>query len=196
MNPKDIANTFNKQFINTIPHKTNTTNRKITRKILRLHATHIHITTDLVQAAINNSKNNNSTGPDNINIKHLKHIGKLGLKYLTNIYNAALNNNTIPHVSKLTNIIHVPKPNKDINIGTLYRPISLLSVNTKTLKKVILPYITQNIPNIKTQHGFKTKHSTNTALHNINNTVATCFQQTHPTHTHYRSSIRHEQSTH
>ena len=32
INPKDIANAFNKQFINTIPRKTNTTNRKITGK--------------------------------------------------------------------------------------------------------------------------------------------------------------------
>ena len=45
---------------------------------------------------------------------------------------------------------------------------------------MILPYITQNIPNITTQHGFKTKHSTNTALHNINNTVATGFIQPIP----------------
>ena len=49
---------------------------------------------------------------------------------------------------------------------------------------MILPYITQNIPNITTQHGFKTKHSTNTALHNINNTAATGFNQPIPlTHT-------------
>ena len=39
------------------------------RKILRLHPTQIHITTEQVQAAIKGSKNNNSTGPDNINIK-------------------------------------------------------------------------------------------------------------------------------
>ena len=45
---------------------------------------------------------------------------------------------------------------------------------------MILSYITQNIPNITTQHGFKTKHSTNTALHNINNTVATGFNQPIP----------------
>ena len=45
---------------------------------------------------------------------------------------------------------------------------------------MILPYITHNIPNITTQHGFKTKHLTNTALHNINNTVATCFNQPIP----------------
>ena len=59
-------------------------------------------------------------------------------------------------------------------------PISLLYVIAKTLEKVIFPYITQNIPNITTQHGFKTKHSTNTALHNINNTVATGFNQPIP----------------
>ena len=76
--------------------------------------------------------------------------------------------------------MHIPKPNKDINIGTSYRPLSLLSVIAKTLEMVILPYITQTIPNITTQHGFKTKHSTNTALHNINNTVATGFNQPIP----------------
>ena len=148
-----------------------------TGKYSRPHPTHIHITTDQVQAAINNSKNNNSTEPNNINIKHLKHIGKLGQKYLTNIYNATLNDNKIPQVWKLAKIIPVPKPNKDINIGTSYRPISILSVIAKTLEKLILPDKTQNIPNITTQHGFKTKHSTNTALHTINNTVATGFNQ-------------------
>ena len=80
INPKDIASALNKHFVNTIPHKTNTTNRKITRKILRLHPSQIPITTEQVQSAIKRSKNNNSTGPDNINIKHLKHIGKLRLK--------------------------------------------------------------------------------------------------------------------
>ena len=59
INPKDIASAFNKQFINTIPHKTNTTNRKNTRKVLRLQPTQINIKTEQVQAAIKNSKNNN-----------------------------------------------------------------------------------------------------------------------------------------
>ena len=60
INPKDIASAFNKQFINTILHKTNTTNNKITRKVLRLQQTQIHSTTEQVQAAIKSSKNNNS----------------------------------------------------------------------------------------------------------------------------------------
>ena len=33
------------------------------------------------------------------------------------------------------------------------------------------------MPHITTQHGYKIKHSTDTALHNINNTIATVFNQ-------------------
>ena len=47
----------------------------------------------------------------------------------------ALNNNIIPHTWKLANIVPIPKPNKDIDKGTSYRPISLLSVIAKTLEK-------------------------------------------------------------
>ena len=46
---------------------------------------------------------------------------------------------------KLANIIPIPKPNKDTNMGTSYRPISLLSVVAKTLDKCLLLYITANI---------------------------------------------------
>ena len=135
--------------------------------------------------------------PDKVNIRHLKHTGPLGLAYRTNMYNISLNNNIIPHTWKLANIIPIPKPNKDMNIGTSYRPISLLSVIAITLEKTLLPYITNNIPHISTQHGFKSNHSTSTALHNINNTIATGMNQNKPpkqtTRKHTHSSTRHEQ---
>ena len=63
---------------------------------------------------------------DKVNIRQLKHIGPLGLAYLTNMYNI------IPHTWKLANIIPIPKPNKYMNICTSYRPMSLLSVIAKT----------------------------------------------------------------
>ena len=37
------------------------------------------------QEAIKQSKNNNSQGPDKLNIRHLKHIGPLGLAFLTSL---------------------------------------------------------------------------------------------------------------
>ena len=47
----------------------------------------------------------------------------------------------------------------------------------KTLENTLIPYI---IYNISTQHGFKSNQSTSTALHNINNTIATGFNQNKP----------------
>ena len=175
-----IANSFNKQFTNTVPHTSNKTNRKIDKQVHKLPKTTFILTTSEISAAIRNSKNNNSTGPDGISIRHLKHIGPLGLTYLTNTFNLALNTNTIPHMWKLANIIPILKPDKDHYTGTSFRPISLLSVISKTLEKALLPYITNNIPQHHTQHGFKAKNSTTTALHNINNTIPSGFNQRIP----------------
>ena len=68
--------------------------------------------------AIKNTKNKNSVGPDNLNIRHLKHLGPTAIQYLTDILNLALNTNTIPQIWKLAKIIPIPKPNKDPNLGT------------------------------------------------------------------------------
>ena len=80
-------------------------------------------------------------------------------------------NITIPHMWKMAIIVPIPKPNKDTNMGTSYRPISLLSVVAKTLEKCLLLYITANITQTPTQHGYRVQHSMVTALH-ILNTIA------------------------
>ena len=178
--PTHIANCFTKQFTNTIKHATHKTNRHINRATHNIQGYNITFTTSRVQEAIKQSKNNNSQGPDKLNIRHLKHIGPLGLAFLTSMFKTALNKNIIPHTWKLANIVPIPKPNKDTDKGTSYRPISLLSVIAKTLEKSLIPYITANIPNTPMQHGYKTKHSTVTALHTLNNTVAKGFNQMAP----------------
>ena len=173
--PKHNANCFTKQFTNTVKHATHKTNRHINRATYN-----ITLTTSQVQEAIKQSKNNNSQGPDKLNIRHLKHIGPLGLAFLTTMFKIALNKNIIPHTWKLANIVLIPKPYKDTDKGTSYRPISLRSVIAKTLEKSLLPYITANIPNTPMQHGYKTQHSTVTALHTQNNTVVKGFNQMAP----------------
>ena len=77
--PKHIGNCFTKQFTNTVKHATHKTNRSINRATHKIQGYNITLTTTLVQGAIKQSKNNNSQGPDKLNIKHLKHIGPLGL---------------------------------------------------------------------------------------------------------------------
>merc|ERR1712105_297518 len=50
----------------------------------------------------------------------------------------------------------------------------------KTQEKILLPHITANIPSHNFQHGFKAKHSTTTALHEINTTITHGFNQEKP----------------
>ena len=69
------------------------------------------------------------------------------------MFKTALNKNIMPYTWKLVNIVPIPKPNKDTDKGTSYRPISLISVIVKRLKKSLLPYITANIPNSGTKHN-------------------------------------------
>ena len=178
--PKQKTNQFTKQFTNITKHKTKTHYRKIHRKIESLPTTPIKITIAQTSAALKSTKNTNSTGTDGLNIRHLKHLGPKGLDYLTKILNLSLNKNIIPQIWKLAKIIPIPKPNKDPHQGSSYRPISLLSPTAKLLEKIILPYITNNIPSIYHQHGFKTKHSTTTALHQLTNHITTGFNQKKP----------------
>ena len=126
--PKHIANGFTKLFTNTIKHATHKTNRSNNRATYKIQGYNITLTTTQVQEAIKESKNNNSQSPDKLNTWHLKHIGPLGLAFLTSMLKTALNTNILPHIWKLANIVPIPKPNKDIDKGTSYRPISLLSV--------------------------------------------------------------------
>ena len=55
-------------------HATNKTNRYINRATQKIQGHNITLTTTQVQEAIKQSKNNNSHGPDKLNIRHLKHI--------------------------------------------------------------------------------------------------------------------------
>ena len=107
-------------------------------------------------------------------------MGPLGLAFFMSMFKTALNKHLIPHTWKLANIVPIPKPNKDTNKGTSYRPISLFSVIAKTLEKSLLPYIAANIPNTPMQHGYKTQHCAVTALHILNNIVAKGFNQMDP----------------
>ena len=110
------------------------------------------------------------------------------------MYNIVLNTNTITHLWKGVTIIPILKPNKDHNIGTNYQTILLLSPIAKILEKTLLPYIIlvekqQNIPIISHQHGFKHKHSTHTALHNIGHQITKGFNNPRASTTHCSCSF-------
>ena len=66
-------------------HTTHKTNIHINRETHTIQGYNITLTTSQVQEAIKQCKNNNSLGSDKRNIRRLKHIGPLGLAFLTSM---------------------------------------------------------------------------------------------------------------
>ena len=108
---RNNTKTYCKLFHQTIhKHATHKTNRYTNRTTHKIQGYNITLTPTQVQLAIKQSKNNNSQCPDKLNIRHLKHIGPLGLAFLKSMLKTALNTNIISHIWKLANIVISPHP--------------------------------------------------------------------------------------
>ena len=121
-----------------------------------------------------------AVGPDGLNMLHLKHLGPLGLKYITALFNASLRSADIPAIWKQANVIFIPKGGKPISEGVSYRPISLLPPAAKVLEKLLLPYLQEHLNLADHQHGFRSSRSTVSALLPLVHNVALGFNQRKP----------------
>ena len=175
---KKIADRFNRQYTTHRPHASKKSSRVLARRIrlLSLEDT-ISFTTAQVQQAIRESRNSKAFGPDDICIIYLKHLGPRGIEYLTAIYNLSLQTCNIPSIWKMSTIVPLLKPGKDSSDSKSYRPVSLLCPASKVLERLVLPTIKDQIIPKEHQHGFRPKQSTITALHAINDKIATGFNQ-------------------
>ncbi|KAF2361426.1 Reverse transcriptase domain, partial [Trinorchestia longiramus] len=108
-----------------------------------------------------------STGPDGLGPRILKETAEVISEPLTNIFNRSLETGIVPDDWKRANVTPIfKKGNKQIPNN--YRPISLTSVISKTIERLLKVHITkhlndQNLIN-DTQHGFREKSSCLTNL--------------------------------
>ena len=178
---KDIANAFNKQYTSVIRHTSSKDSRKITKAVKRnnLSEATSH-TVEQTEAAIKKSKASKAIGPDGLSNLHLKHVGPAGLIYLTHIFNLSTKHSQIPQIWKKSIVIPLPKPGKEPDESTSYRPVSLLCPAIKILERLILPTLQQHLPVPDFQHGFRPKHSTISALNELNQDISTGFNAKKP----------------
>jgi hypothetical protein len=92
----------------------------------------------------------------------------IGIKYLTQLFNAVLLKGYFPAQLKVTQIILILKPGKP-NELTSYRPISLLPILSKVFEKILLKRLLPMVENNRLipshQFGFRQKHSTTEQTH-------------------------------
>ena len=180
-NAKKLANQFNKQYSSVVEHKSSKESRKITRqmKANKSRAPQT-FTSEQTKAAIKQAKASKALGPDKISTLHLKHLGPLATDYLTDIFNISIKTSQIPSIWKMSTIIPLLKPNKEASESASYRPVSLLCPGIKIMERLILPSLNEHLPVPDVQHGFRTKHSTVTALNDFNQAIAEGFNQKKP----------------
>ena len=152
-NPGEIAEMFNSYFASVftsddLPVTTDksSTDAQMTELILsKLEVEH----------ALRSLDSNKATGPDEIPARLLKVTAPIIAPSLCKLFNKSLRLGSVPEEWKLANVVPVHKKG-DKGQTENYRPISLLSIVSKVLERIVLTnikyHLTQSIN--KCQHGF------------------------------------------
>ena len=181
---RDVAEGFCQQFTSATNSCRPRDRRRIFRSIRKrpLDRTALFFTSEEVRSALDKSGNSTASGPDHLNILHLRNLGPSGISYLCSLFNLSINNADIPSIWKTAIIIPLLKPGKPAGDGSSYRPISLLCPAIKVLERLLLPELNSHLTVDESQHGFRPGRSTTTALLPLSQTIATGFNQRRPPH--------------
>ena len=178
-----IANNFVKFYTNIREFKQDKNSRKVYKNIKinnPLDRSYIPFSENDTIAAIKASKNSTAAGPTGSTMLHLKHLGPLGIRYLTHLNNLSVQNADIPSIWKSALIVPILKPGKPADKASSYRPISLLCPEVKVLERMNLGVLRSSLPPASSQHGFRSQHSTVSALLPLANQVADGFNESKP----------------
>ena len=119
-----------------------------------------------VVAAIKSLKNS-SAGYDEVPARILKQNINIFIKPLTHLINSSIKEGIFPDELKIAKVVPIFKA-ADKHCIENYRPISVLSVFSKILEKVVynhlIEFITKSKVLNKHQFGFRNQHSTNHAV--------------------------------
>ena len=86
------------------------------------------------RSAINHTADK-APGKDGIRIKQIKALPPSYIKAIINVHNSSLASKYFPKLSKITSMIFINKPFKDLKDSYRYWPISLLNILGKILEK-------------------------------------------------------------
>ncbi len=119
---------------------------------------------------------NNTPGETQINKTILQKLPTESISTLTKLFNISLSMGYFPDIYKHAKLKLIPKPKKQPTDPNNYRPISLLEVPGKLFEKFINKRLQNHLETHNliptTQHGFRQKRSTNTAIATLSETLS------------------------
>ena len=125
------------------------------------------VDTNTVILTVKSLNETRSVGSDGISLKFVKDALYIIVFYLTFIINTSIATGVFPHAWKKAHVIPLFKKG-DFNDVNNFRPISILPVLSKILEKIVcnqlLRYLEDNNCLSNSQHGFRPRLSTESAL--------------------------------
>ena len=141
--------------------------------LLTIHGSHTPdiSTSDInpigVQKLLEDLDIHKASGPDNTPSRLLKETASLMAPLLTLIFQASIQQGTVPDEWKKANVVPIDKKGSRSDPGN-YRPVSLTSICCKTLEHIIYSFIFTHLNKYNilcdNQHGFRSKRSCETQL--------------------------------
>ena len=136
-----------------------------------------HFKLDELKEEIKHLNIKKAPGEDKVTGKLIKALPSNAIHLLLFIYNAILRLGHFPSIWKLSRIIVIPKPGKPEEEITSYRPISLISIFSKTFerlfKKKLIPFV--KLPHH--QFGFRSGHGSVEQCHRFVHHIQTALQE-------------------
>ena len=184
---KDIADIFNDYFINiglSVGNLVDTESpgnfREFMSKDCSKSIFFKPVDENEVIGIVNNFKNSNSCGIDDISPIVVKNIIYFIVKPLIHIVNISLSTGIVPNDLKIAKIIPVFKKSDKHDVKN-YRPISILPIFSKILEKVVYDrlynFLNDNMLLSSCQYGFRKNTSTEMALLNLHDTLITSLSK-------------------
>ena len=170
-----ISNQFCRQYTNAKQYKQDKESRQVYKNLKVTNPLDRSFTpfssSDTVDA-IKATKHSTAVGPNGLTALHLKHLGPLGIRYLTHLFNLSVQAADIPSIWKSAHVIPILKPAKPADQGNSYRPISLLCPEIKVLERLNLRFLKASLTPSPSQHGFRSQHSTVSAILPLTTNIA------------------------
>ena len=175
---QEMSNAFNEYFstVGETLHKTfSSTKKRMKRKrSKKLPNQSLFVFTDTVpndvEKVIKNLPINKATGPDNLPTKLLKPVASTIAPAITHILNQSFRTGSIPSGWKCARVTPIFKGGDKTCLEN-YRPISVIPILAKIMEKIAydqtIKYLTENKVLTNCQSGFRSMHSTETALINV-----------------------------
>lgn len=123
-----------------------------------------------------------ATGPDGIPNAALKHIIAAHPDIFADLYNKCILEGNVPQRWKIQRLVLIPKPGKDLDDPSAYRPLCMLDTMGKILEKLICSRLEDELAMMQgisdQQFRFRKQRSTTDAIRAVTDIASRAIQGT------------------